>query len=207
MIASFQASQAFRRNPELLRPALEFFVTAPGALGVYAGFNLEDPNEAYIVMIWETIEHHTAFMNDKETYAKAGVATQPCVANVGTMPYHMYLEPIAALAPALNAPITRFSHVTSLHPGFDSDELIDASLELADIFQQETIPGCHGGCVGKALEIDWVTSIYGLDEPQKGSEIWTTHLGVRAAVSKLTEMVAAEKRAQVRFTTYKKYEG
>ncbi|KAI0087545.1 hypothetical protein BDY19DRAFT_954206 [Irpex rosettiformis] len=78
-IVHLPSSEAFRKDHSIFDPVLEFVASANGNLGAYYGFLEEDPNEAYMIVVWETVKHHHALMDDPEVYPRMLEAVKDCV--------------------------------------------------------------------------------------------------------------------------------
>ncbi|KJA23213.1 hypothetical protein HYPSUDRAFT_40009 [Hypholoma sublateritium FD-334 SS-4] len=88
-IIMFNASEAFATDPAgTLKPAAEFFSKTGGCLGVWGGI-AEEEKTGYIVIAWETFEHHQAIMDAPGYPGTTGLA--PVFAGETKKVYHVEL--------------------------------------------------------------------------------------------------------------------
>ncbi|GJE88295.1 hypothetical protein PsYK624_043780 [Phanerochaete sordida] len=64
------AADGYQANWSTVSGDPSILTTQPGFLGVWQGFEVEDPKYMWVLVGWETYEHHRAVVDNKELYAK-----------------------------------------------------------------------------------------------------------------------------------------
>ncbi|PFH54111.1 hypothetical protein AMATHDRAFT_884 [Amanita thiersii Skay4041] len=98
----FPASDTVLADISIVRPVFDLLKTAPGYIAAHFGV---DGKNGYVIVIWETYEHHKQLM-DSPSYSQIIAAFSP----FHTGPYVM--EHIAIdkdITPALTAPVTELT--------------------------------------------------------------------------------------------------
>ncbi|EKM54096.1 uncharacterized protein PHACADRAFT_174597 [Phanerochaete carnosa HHB-10118-sp] len=108
-VAIFTASEAYKKDPTVILPALKLLQSISGCVSIWHGLQIQDSSLLYLVIFWETLDHHLVYMNDKEEYPKLGIAMQPAIEKLLGL-YHVRF-PID-IQPALDAPVTEIAQWT-----------------------------------------------------------------------------------------------
>lgn len=77
--AIFAASEAYRENPEVLRPAQELLAKAPGWRYTYHGLQSEDNATAYLLVGWDDLDSHRALIRTPASSEALLSALQPAI--------------------------------------------------------------------------------------------------------------------------------
>lgn len=76
-IARFESTQAYRDDPSIIKSPLEMIIKAKNLRGLWTGLQVEDPREMYMIVAWDSVEDHYAFMADKENWKRCYEAYLP----------------------------------------------------------------------------------------------------------------------------------
>ncbi|PFH54110.1 hypothetical protein AMATHDRAFT_53953 [Amanita thiersii Skay4041] len=101
----FPASDAVIANVALAQPVLDLLKVAPGYVAAYFGIGIESNKNGYLVVIWESYDHHKQLM-DSPNYKKITAAFTPLHTGSYTME-HIAVD--KDITPALTAPVTEFA--------------------------------------------------------------------------------------------------
>ncbi|KAI0341179.1 hypothetical protein BDW22DRAFT_334940 [Trametopsis cervina] len=204
-IVHLDTSEAFRQDNSIIDTSLSYVAASPGALGVYYGTLEEDPNVAYIAVVWAKIEDHHALINDAEVYPKltgeiAKLVTGPI--NI----HHVNLQPVDAIATVLNAPVTAITHITELKPDAKPETVFEHLASLNTAAKSAGLAGFHAGTYGKVVENDELRTITGWDAINDHRASRERNAEVAAGTAKLGEFVAGYKTVHIQLKPYRKYE-
>ncbi|TFK40845.1 hypothetical protein BDQ12DRAFT_711448 [Crucibulum laeve] len=83
----FPASDALLADESVIFPALDFISKVEGYIKTYWGLQLEDKKTLYWAIVWESYEHHKAFMQSSElhvliSHLKVALGGKPTIQNV-----------------------------------------------------------------------------------------------------------------------------
>jgi len=186
-VASWPASEAFKADQTLIYPALTILAGLKGAQKLYYGIQHEDQATARLIIIWESLAHHQALIDDKPTYEKLGATLAPVLGG-GISLYHVKFVAPESIPVQFDAPITEFVIQTIKDTAKASD--LEAHLATADGFSS-----------GKVVEYEkqWVL-IKGWQSLEEHEAYVKEHLG--AFGSTLVQLVDLELK-HWKFTAFK----
>ncbi|EKM51902.1 uncharacterized protein PHACADRAFT_187291 [Phanerochaete carnosa HHB-10118-sp] len=124
-IAKIVASDAYRADYTVINEVFEILTETPGFVGIWHGLTVQEPQYLYVVILWETVEHHRALMEDQVVYPAFNEKMRK-VSNGRVWKYHVHFN--NDTDKALSAPVTEFALTTAE----DSTE-VAGHLETADI--------------------------------------------------------------------------
>ncbi|TFK40846.1 hypothetical protein BDQ12DRAFT_680137 [Crucibulum laeve] len=86
-LAVIPASDAFLADESVIFPAFDFVSKVEGHIKTYWGLQLEDKKTLYWAIVWESYEHHKAFMQSTEhhvlvSHLKVAIGGKPNIQNV-----------------------------------------------------------------------------------------------------------------------------
>jgi len=125
-IAELVASEAFLADPNIITPALDFLVKVDGCLGLYHGIAEEDKKPIYLVIVWETFEHHKALIDHPEYPGIIGLGPSVVPGGIKVKHVNFIQDPF----PALSAPTTEIVDIT-LKEGKTKEDFYEAMTVLA----------------------------------------------------------------------------
>ncbi|KAF5314890.1 hypothetical protein D9619_006967 [Psilocybe cf. subviscida] len=139
----FKPTEAVLADPTAaLAPASKFFSTAEGCSGLYFGASEEDKEGvAFIVIVWETYEHHKAVIDSPGYPGIVGLAGT--IAGNSTMLHVPFRD---APEPALSAPATEVAVIT-LKPGktvADVDAVFESFMHKVESEEEDAAVGTWG---------------------------------------------------------------
>lgn len=149
-ILKVPATEAYLADPSVIDEALAILSQVPGTLGQWHGRGVQDPAYIYFVNAWESIGHRSAFAQDKDTYAKVGVAISPVFDSANpAWRYHVQFsgDPFKSL----DGPVTEFA-VWRLKEGTDGDQFARKLQELHDLVAERLGLDVSTGAWGASLE-------------------------------------------------------
>lgn len=147
-VATFVASEAYKKDPSVIFPALDLLKTIPGCIGIWYGLQVQDPSYLYLVVLWETLEHHTNYMKDTVEYPKLGAALQPSMTDFLGLYHVRFPEDIQT---ALNAPTTEIVHWT-IPESTNVETFHKGVQQLIDLIQKDMPGEVFRGGVGRVVE-------------------------------------------------------
>ncbi|GJE88296.1 hypothetical protein PsYK624_043790 [Phanerochaete sordida] len=103
--------------------------TVPGFIAAWQGLDVQDAKHLWLVIAWETIEHHRAFMADKE---KSPMMLQGLFQVATAVVFMNHVTFSRDLAPVLDAPLTEFA-IWTLKEGADRAGFLE---DLAALHEQ-----------------------------------------------------------------------
>ncbi|TBU28993.1 hypothetical protein BD311DRAFT_796794 [Dichomitus squalens] len=132
-----EAFQANPADPALVKPAYDGILKQDGAIKAYYGLKSEDSSIAYGFYVWESLEHHQKFMNNKAEYQPVldAVSVMFDLSRLTMVHIKTSVEPYAAL----EAPLLEVATCT-LHPGRSIEELESVLNKLVDIANTDKSP-------------------------------------------------------------------
>ncbi|KAJ3524637.1 hypothetical protein NM688_g8527 [Phlebia brevispora] len=120
------ASDAFRSNPDVVKPVAEVLSKCPGIIACYAGSELQEPQYMYVVAVWETIQNHLDAVADASVHRKI---LQGLGAAASSRVYLRHVTFSAEPFVALNAPVTEFA-TWDLKAGQDREQFLTTLKKL-----------------------------------------------------------------------------
>ncbi|KAF5382663.1 hypothetical protein D9615_002902 [Tricholomella constricta] len=144
-VIRFPGSDAFVADPLVLKDALNILVKADGVISTYYGIQTEDGRSGYLVVIWETYEHH---MNFKQHVSYPGLLTAVSLARSGPLDIqHVDFDRDAVLS--FDVPATELVFMTP-KAGVSLDDFHDKLATLREHLIKDTT--CHAIAVGASRE-------------------------------------------------------
>ncbi|KAK7685341.1 hypothetical protein QCA50_011705 [Cerrena zonata] len=70
--AQITVTDAYKNDPSIVNEALDFLKKVDGAKKIYHGLEVQDGTTWWLLIEWETLEHHQTLMNDKVQYPILG---------------------------------------------------------------------------------------------------------------------------------------
>jgi len=125
-IAEFAASEALLADPNIITPALDFLIKVDGCLGIYHGIAEEDKKTIFLIIVWETFEHHKALLDDPEFPGIIGLGPSIFPDEIKVTHVKFIQDPF----PALSAPTTEIVY-TTLKEGKTQEDLYEVLTVLA----------------------------------------------------------------------------
>ncbi|KAI0344608.1 hypothetical protein BDW22DRAFT_1354706 [Trametopsis cervina] len=123
------SSDAYRKEgSKVVDPAAAIVAKTEGHLASYSGDEIQDKNHYYLVVAWETHEHHLALINDKEVYPGLGAALFQGITEIHQM-QHIKVDDGY---PALESPIAEFTFYT-LRPETDRAKFAELVAEFYNV--------------------------------------------------------------------------
>jgi len=147
-VATFVASEAYKKDPSVILPALKLLQSTAGCIGIWHGLQIQDSSSLYLIVLWETLDHHLVYMNDKEEYPKLGAAIQPAIERLIGLYHVRFPEDIQ---PALNAPTTEIVQWT-IPESTDLSAFHDKVKTLIDTVYADLPSEVFRGGLGKIVE-------------------------------------------------------
>ncbi|KAI0093334.1 hypothetical protein BDY19DRAFT_923309 [Irpex rosettiformis] len=108
---------------ESIQPVLDILNKTEGHIASYTGTEVQDPNYWWAIIVWETVEHHHALINNTKVYPAFCDSLNKAVANLDFTMLHAVLTPNDPY-PALEAPLTELT-MWKLHEGTDRTKFTD----------------------------------------------------------------------------------
>ncbi|KAL0961362.1 hypothetical protein HGRIS_006318 [Hohenbuehelia grisea] len=112
-IVTFRASEAFKKDLNLLKPVGDAVKKEEGFIQSWFGFQVEDPNIAYIFILWESYEHHKAVIDSPSYGIEIVEPLKLCVDGpLNSDAFDMTHVPFAPdVVTALSAPTTEIAYI------------------------------------------------------------------------------------------------
>ncbi|KII85907.1 hypothetical protein PLICRDRAFT_44333 [Plicaturopsis crispa FD-325 SS-3] len=117
-IAWFKATPAFQADHSLVDSTLSQLKKLDGLVSTHLGFQTEDPSIAYIVNVWDSLEHHKAVTSHPSYGAIFGALKPALDGEVEISAVKLTSSP----EEALSQPVTEIAHAL-LAPGHSEEEL------------------------------------------------------------------------------------
>ncbi|EKM54095.1 uncharacterized protein PHACADRAFT_196527 [Phanerochaete carnosa HHB-10118-sp] len=142
-IATFTASEAYKKDPTVILPALKLLQGISGCIR-----HIQDSSLLYLVIFWETLDHHLVYMNDKEEYPKLDVALQLAIEKPLGL-YHVRFP--MDIQPAFDAPVTEIAQWT-VSEGADLSAFQGKVKTLINLFHSGAPSEVFLGGLGEVVE-------------------------------------------------------
>ncbi|KAI0812385.1 hypothetical protein BC629DRAFT_1436458 [Irpex lacteus] len=110
-----------------IQPVIDILNKTDGHIITYTGTELQDPNYWWAIVVWESVEHHRALVNNKEVYPTLREQLGKGVAKLDSL-FHVILSPSEPY-PALEAPLTELA-IWTLHETTDKATFTDIFVPL-----------------------------------------------------------------------------
>jgi len=164
-LCAFAASDAYLSDPSLPHAAFDLIANVDGHISSYQGIQIEDKTTGYMVLAWETLEHHKKLMKH-ESYQTLLKATAQLYTGDFQMEHVPFNKPIIE---AMAAPVTEIISFT-LKPGKLKDDLMPLLDKLFKVV--DTLKGIHPPAVfGSSIEKeDRVVGLLGWDSVEAHKE-------------------------------------
>ncbi|KAI0700886.1 hypothetical protein BC835DRAFT_1517910 [Cytidiella melzeri] len=136
-------------GPKSVQGVIDILAKTDGHIATYVGTEIQDPDYWWAVIVWETLGHHQALIDNKEVYP---TLIQDLFKGAGKIDFmnHYIVSPHEPY-PALDAPTTEIA-VWKPNAGTDKEEFKGVFDELITKVLETGIP--KGGGWGPALEDD-----------------------------------------------------
>ncbi|EMD34952.1 hypothetical protein CERSUDRAFT_85710 [Gelatoporia subvermispora B] len=189
-VARIPSSEAYRKDPSIINPALEILAKAKGVQGVFTGIQVEDKTTLYLVVVWESLDAHKAAIENADASSKfREIITQ--AGSGAPLIYRIPFKPNPI--PQLHAPITEFAFFTLL----EGKQPEDIRAILAPmVVGQVTIPdGTHGASFGQTVEREDVFCfLIGWDTVEIHEKGKAENEKLKEFISRLADVVHREPR-------------
>ncbi|GJE88292.1 hypothetical protein PsYK624_043750 [Phanerochaete sordida] len=105
-IVKVVASDAYLADASVINEVAALLSKTPGFLGAWQGLDIHEPTHLWLIVAWETIEHHRTLMADKEKYPPLRAALQKAAKEMLAMEHVRFSGDFAR---ALAAPVTELA--------------------------------------------------------------------------------------------------
>ncbi|KAI0786255.1 hypothetical protein C8Q75DRAFT_772965 [Abortiporus biennis] len=170
-LARFGTSEAYQKDTSIIKPALEFLSKVKGCNEIFHGLKAEDPNIMFLIIVWDSVEIHHVFMNNKELAGKVGQLLASSITEFKPPLLHAAFSP-DSLSP-FRAPITEFAY-SSVKPELIGNVDIKEVESRLQVVVDKRLADNQSAALGRTLEDDSLTvGILGWDSVQAHIE-WAT---------------------------------
>ncbi|GJE88293.1 hypothetical protein PsYK624_043760 [Phanerochaete sordida] len=142
------ATEAYHADWKLVGDVAGKLSKAPGFLGAWQGLDVEDSTYLWLIVAWESVEHHRALIDDKEQYPIL-LASLHTVAKEIVFMHHAIFS--GDFTKALGAPATEFA-IWTLKEGVDRAEFQAGLAELTQLIERDAAGEVFEGGWGAILE-------------------------------------------------------
>ncbi|KAI0093335.1 hypothetical protein BDY19DRAFT_903094 [Irpex rosettiformis] len=183
-----------------IQPVLDILNKTEGHIASYTGTEVQDPNYWWAVIVWETVEHHHALINNTEVYPILRESLNKGVAKFDFM-LHAVLAP-GDPYPALEAPLTELA-MWKLHEGADKTKFTDIFVPLL-AKGIEKLPIQPGGWGTSVEDANKVAVILGWESMEFFKSIGAAYPWIPEGIAELKKLSEANVRHAV-FQKHAKY--